>query len=198
LLVSTLKEVMLAAGDCSRGVAVSLRPRSMELSASAPEAGTANAKLPARFIGGGDCMIHTGFNPDFLMDAVKSIPGERIVLDVGQNGYGANNAVSGKPIILHGQEDLHVRWVVMPVNTGYPKPLHTLRKSCITDWASRHPGHVVKQWAGHSDMDTTEQYYLQVSEAEYEQAAATPMSAVGKRPANHVSGKQAGGTLVAG
>jgi integrase len=60
----------------------------------------------------------------------------------------------------------------------YPKPLHTLRKSCITDWASRHPGHVVKQWAGHSDMDTTEQYYLQVSEAEYEQAAATPMSAV--------------------
>jgi DNA polymerase-3 subunit beta len=120
LLLSTLKEVMLAAGDCSRGVAVSLRPRSMELSASAPEAGTANAKLPARFIGGGDSMIHTGFNPDFLMDAVKSIPGERIVLDVGQNGYGANNSVSGRPIILYGQDDLHVRWVVMPVNTGHP------------------------------------------------------------------------------
>ncbi len=58
----------------------------------------------------------------------------------------------------------------------YAKPLHSLRKSCITDWASRHPAHVVKQWAGHSDMDTTDRYYLQVSEAEYEAAAATPMT----------------------
>lgn len=58
----------------------------------------------------------------------------------------------------------------------YAKPLHTLRKSCITDWASRFPAHVVKQWAGHSDLQTTDRYYLQVSESEYDRAAATPMS----------------------
>jgi len=58
----------------------------------------------------------------------------------------------------------------------YAKPLHTLRKSCITDWAKHFPAHVVKQWAGHSDLDTTDRYYLQVSEAEYERAASTRMS----------------------
>ena len=60
--------------------------------------------------------------------------------------------------------------------TRYAKPLHTLRKNCITDWASNFPAHVVKQWAGHSDLETTDRYYLQVSEAEYEKAAATRMS----------------------
>ena len=58
----------------------------------------------------------------------------------------------------------------------YAKPLHTLRKSCITDWASHFPAHVVKQWAGHSDLDTTDRYYLQVSESEYERAASTRMA----------------------
>lgn len=58
----------------------------------------------------------------------------------------------------------------------YAKPLHTLRKSCITDWAKHFSAHVVKQWAGHSDLNTTDRYYLQVSEAEYERAAATRMN----------------------
>lgn len=53
----------------------------------------------------------------------------------------------------------------------YPKPLHTLRKSCITDWAAVHPLHVVRVWAGHSDIATTDRHYLQVSAAEYERAA---------------------------
>ena len=60
--------------------------------------------------------------------------------------------------------------------TRYAKPLHTLRKSCITDWAKHFSAHVVKQWAGHSDLNTTDRYYLQVSEAEYERAAFTRMS----------------------
>jgi integrase len=60
--------------------------------------------------------------------------------------------------------------------TRYAKPLHTLRKSCITDWAKQFSAHVVKQWAGHSDLNTTDHYYLQVPEAEYERAAATRMS----------------------
>ena len=55
----------------------------------------------------------------------------------------------------------------------YAKPLHTLRKSCITDWAGEHPQHVVSTWAGHSNVSTTGEYYLQVSEAEYERAAET-------------------------
>ena len=55
----------------------------------------------------------------------------------------------------------------------WSKPLHTLRKSCITDWAGRYPIHAVKEWAGHADISTTEQYYLQVTEDQYTKAAAS-------------------------
>ena len=41
----------------------------------------------------------------------------------------------------------------------YTDPLHGLRKSCITDWASIHPPHVIRVWAGHADIKTTLGYY---------------------------------------
>jgi len=53
----------------------------------------------------------------------------------------------------------------------YPKPMHALRKSCITDWAAIHPSHVVQAWAGHSDYRTTTRYYLKVSEGDFDRAA---------------------------
>lgn len=54
---------------------------------------------------------------------------------------------------------------------SYSKPFHTLRKNCITDWAAGWPAHVVKEWAGHSDLETTNRHYLQVSKMEYNRAA---------------------------
>lgn len=65
----------------------------------------------------------------------------------------------------------------------YSKPFHSLRKSCITDWASRFPAHVVKEWAGHGDIRTTLKYYLKVSESEYDKAAGMGVSAVNGNPA---------------
>ena len=56
--------------------------------------------------------------------------------------------------------------------TRYAKPFHTLRKTCLTDWAMRFPAHVVAAWAGHASIEMTREYYLQVSEAEYERAAS--------------------------
>ncbi len=53
----------------------------------------------------------------------------------------------------------------------YSKPFHTLRKSCITHWAVSYPAHVVKEWADHSSLETTDRYYLQVPESEYNRAA---------------------------
>jgi len=53
----------------------------------------------------------------------------------------------------------------------YAKPFHTLRKTCLTAWAREFPQHVVQEWAGHASAITTGEYYLQVSEAEYEKAA---------------------------
>jgi integrase len=54
----------------------------------------------------------------------------------------------------------------------YRKPLHSMRKSCITDWAGRFAMHEVKEWAGHASIATTQKYYLKVSERAYRDAAA--------------------------
>jgi integrase len=43
-----------------------------------------------------------------------------------------------------------------------PYTLHDLRRSCITNWASALPVHVVQELAGHSDIQTTKDYYLSV------------------------------------
>jgi integrase len=43
-----------------------------------------------------------------------------------------------------------------------PYTLHDLRRSCITNWAKQLPIHVVQQLAGHSDIQTTKQFYLSV------------------------------------
>ncbi len=59
----------------------------------------------------------------------------------------------------------------------YPKPMHALRKSCITDWAAVHPAHVVQSFAGHSDYRTTTRYYLEVSEGDFERAAGSAQNA---------------------
>ncbi len=56
---------------------------------------------------------------------------------------------------------------------SYHKPLHTLRKSCITDWAGQYPMHVVKEWAGHANIATTQQFYLKVQDSDYERAATS-------------------------
>ena len=40
--------------------------------------------------------------------------------------------------------------------------IHDLRRSCITNWARNLPIHVAKQLAGHSDIKTTQQFYLSV------------------------------------
>ena len=48
--------------------------------------------------------------------------------------------------------------------------LHDLRRSCITNWANVLPIHVVQKLAGHSDIKTTQRYYLAVRECDFEKA----------------------------
>ena len=53
-----------------------------------------------------------------------------------------------------------------------PYTLHDLRRSCITNWAKRLPIHVVQQLAGHSDIQTTERFYLSVQPTDVAEAQA--------------------------
>ncbi|NIP26164.1 MAG: tyrosine-type recombinase/integrase [Phycisphaerae bacterium] len=48
--------------------------------------------------------------------------------------------------------------------------LHDLRRSCITNWAKVLPAYVVQKLAGHSDIKTTQKYYLAVQESDLEMA----------------------------
>jgi integrase len=48
--------------------------------------------------------------------------------------------------------------------------LHDLRRSCITNWARVLPMHVVQKLAGHSDIKTTQRYYLAVRQEDMERA----------------------------
>src|SRR4030042_1911168 len=48
--------------------------------------------------------------------------------------------------------------------------LHDLRRSYITNWAQVLPIHIVQRFAGHSDITTTQQYYLAVRESDMERA----------------------------
>ena len=47
---------------------------------------------------------------------------------------------------------------------------HDLRRSCITNWAKVLPAHVVQKLAGHSDIKTTQKYYLSVQEDDLDRA----------------------------
>jgi len=60
-----------------------------------------------------------------------------------------------------------------------PYTLHDLRRTCITNWAGQLPIHVVQQLAGHSDMRTTQLYYLSVQPQDLEMARAIQASLLG-------------------
>jgi integrase len=54
---------------------------------------------------------------------------------------------------------------------GVPQStLHDLRRSCITNWARELPAHVVQKLAGHSDIKTTQKYYLIVRQEDMDRA----------------------------
>lgn len=53
----------------------------------------------------------------------------------------------------------------------WSRPFQTLRKTRATIWARVYPQHVVSEWLGHAQITTTSQYYLQISDREYDHAA---------------------------
>jgi DNA polymerase-3 subunit beta len=125
-LVESLSEVALATSDDSKMVRVDLSTRQVRLSAASAGIGESSAALGAKFLGGGDAVIHTAFNPAYLLDALKSLSSDTLIIDVAQNGFGCDRKVFGKPAILYAEHDPVTRWVVMPVNAGLPSTRENL------------------------------------------------------------------------
>ncbi len=71
---------------------------------------------------------------------------------------------------------------------GLPKySIHDLYLSCITNWAKHLPIHVVQQLAGHSDIRTTQKYYLSVQEEDIKKAQQVQASLLGEIPASDLT-----------
>ncbi len=61
--------------------------------------------------------------------------------------------------------------------------IHDLRRSCLTNWAKELPVHVVKELAGHSDIKTTQQFYLSIQIEDMDRASKTQQAILGELPA---------------
>lgn len=69
---------------------------------------------------------------------------------------------------------------------------HDMRRTCITNWAGQLPIHVVQQLAGHSDMRTTQRYYLSVQPQDLDKARAIQASLLGTIPEDGYRQSKAG------
>ena len=61
-----------------------------------------------------------------------------------------------------------------------PCTVHDLRRSCITNWARELPIHVVQKLAGHSDIRTTQKYYLSIQAEDIQKAQRVQSKVLGK------------------
>lgn len=66
-----------------------------------------------------------------------------------------------------------------------PYTIQDLRCSCITNWAKRLPVHVVQKLAGHSDIRTTQKYYLSVQTDDIQKAQNVQAKLLEKIPVNN-------------
>jgi len=87
--------------------------------------------LPAKFLGGGDAVIRTAFNPAYLLDALKSLTGDAVVIDIDQNATAATARFwqAGHPVPSMTSHTL----VVMPVNAGLPASVRTSARNFPKD-----------------------------------------------------------------
>jgi integrase len=65
--------------------------------------------------------------------------------------------------------------------------VHDLRRSCITNWARKLPIHVVQQLAGHSDIKTTQQFYLSVRPEDLAEVQNVASSLLAQLPKTEVT-----------
>ncbi|MBL0927059.1 MAG: DNA polymerase III subunit beta [Phycisphaerales bacterium] len=107
VLGSAVKRAALLTNEESRGVRMSFagsgKAKTLKVSSRAPEMGEAEINVEMAGYEGGD--IDIGFNPQFISDALKVIPGEQVILELKS---------PNKPGLIRSGNDFV--YVVMPVN----------------------------------------------------------------------------------
>jgi len=102
--LSGVRRAALLTSEESKGVKLSLTADALVFSGSSPEAGAAEVSMPVEY--GGEA-IEIGFNPQFLIDALRVIQAPDFQMELGQ---------PDRPgVIKSGNEFLYV---LMPINLG--------------------------------------------------------------------------------
>jgi DNA polymerase-3 subunit beta len=101
-VASAVRRASLLASEESKGIKLSFSKNSLLFSGRAPEAGMAEIKMAIEY----DAEpISIGFNPQFLIDVIKVIPGSEFEMDLGQ---------ADRPGLIKSGSDL--LYVLMPIN----------------------------------------------------------------------------------
>jgi len=104
VLSSAVRRAALLTNEESRGVRMSFSKDSgLKLSSRSPEMGEAEIEVKVEGYEGGD--IEVGFNPAFITDALKVVPGEEVIFELKSGN---------KPGLIKAGADFV--YVVMPVN----------------------------------------------------------------------------------
>ena len=103
LLISAVRRAALLTNDESKGVRLAFSPAGLRLTSRAPEMGEAEIKVPCVEYQGDP--IEIGFNPTYLLDALKVADSEQVTIDM---------KAGAKPGVL--RTGANFTYVVMPVN----------------------------------------------------------------------------------
>jgi DNA polymerase III subunit beta len=91
--LSSLKRISLMSSDKSRSVTLSLSPGMLQLTSQSPELGDAKEEISVDYDGE---ELKIGFNSRYLIDAVSTIEGERVLLELkGKQNPGVIRSLQG-------------------------------------------------------------------------------------------------------
>jgi len=103
-VLSAVRRAALLTSEESKGIKLSVSAAALVFSGSSPEAGAAEISMPIEY--GGE-PIDIGFNPQFLVDALRVLQTPQFDLELGQ---------PDRPGVLKGGAEF--LYVLMPINLG--------------------------------------------------------------------------------
>ena len=101
--LQAVDRVALLSQDKTHGIKLSLGSETMTLSAATPQAGSATEEVTVMYQGD---PMETGYNANYLSQIGDHISSEEIVCKIKDENT---------PIILHGEEESHTLFVLMPI-----------------------------------------------------------------------------------
>jgi DNA polymerase-3 subunit beta len=102
--LSAVRRSALLTSEESRGVKLAIGKDTLVFSSKAPESGDAEISMPVSYKGE---PIEIGFNPQFIMDALRVLPEQEFELELGQ---------SDRPGLIRCGKDF--LYVLMPISLG--------------------------------------------------------------------------------